>query len=102
MIDMQFRKTTTISIGDKTKPIFEQLESMRPAHMSFSLFLAVVIEEYVNKNTKVTNTKYPRVMERIEAWNECISTLSNKELITITNRIHQLSNKVQKEVGKRL
>jgi hypothetical protein len=99
---MQFRKTTTISIGEKTKPIFEKLEKIRPAHMSFSLFLAVVIEDYVAKNTKVTNSKYPRVMDRIEAWSECISSLTNDELISITNRIQQLSNKVQKEVGKRL
>ena len=99
---MQFRKTTTISIGSKTKPIFEKLEQLRPSHMSFSLFLAVVIEEYVGKNKKVTNSKYPRVMDRIEAWSECISSLTNDELITITGRIQQLSNKVQREVGKRL
>jgi hypothetical protein len=99
---MQFRKTTTISIGDKTKPIFEKLEKMRPDHMSFSLFLAVVIEDYLQKNTKITNAKYPRVMDRIEAWSECISSLTNEELITITGRIQQLSNKVQKEVGRRL
>mgnify|MGYP003307590587 FL=1 len=47
---MQFRKTTTISVGDKTKPIFETLEQIRlkeAPHLSFSLFLATVIEKFV-------------------------------------------------------
>ena len=47
---MQFNKTTTISIGRNTKPIFESLEKIRPAHMSFSLMLALAVEEYVQNH----------------------------------------------------
>lgn len=99
---MQFRKTTTISIGEKTKPIYESFEKIRPNHISFSLFLALAVEEYVETHKKVTNEKYPRLMGRIDAWDQCITKIENDELIAIQNRIHQLSNKVRKEIGRRL
>ena len=55
---MNFRKTTTISIGEKTKPIFESLEKIRPSHLSYSLLLAIAVDEYVKnhsgKNSKIT------------------------------------------------
>ena len=79
---MQFRKTTTISVGDKTKPIFETLEQIRlkeAPHLSFSLFLATVIEKFVktqSKNAKITefdslavSTKFPLIMSSMEKWN---------------------------------
>ena len=86
---MQFRKTTTISVGDKTKPIFETLEQIRlkeAPHLSFSLFLATVIEKFVktqSKNAKITefdslavSTKFPLIMSSMEKWNSSVSGLS--------------------------
>lgn len=99
---MQFRKTTTISIGEKTKPIYESFEKIRPNHLSFSLFLALAVEEYLEAHKKVTNQKYPRLMARIDAWDECITKIENDELIAIQNRIIQIENKVRKEISKRL
>ena len=48
---MNFRKTTTISIGEKTKPIFESLEKIRPSHLSYSLLLAIAVDEYVKNHS---------------------------------------------------
>ena len=110
---MNFRKTTTISIGEKTKPIFESLEKIRPTHLSFSLFLAVAIDEYIKnhsgKNSKITeydtvavSSKFPLMMATTEKWNICISGLSNDDLIKLQDRLTQVSNNVRKEVSKRL
>ena len=110
---MNFRKTTTISIGEKTKPIFESLEKLRPNHLSFSLFLAVAIDEYIKnhsgKNSKITeydtvsvSSKFPLMMATTEKWNVCVSGLSNDDLIKLQDKLTQVSNNVRKAVSKRL
>ena len=52
---MQFKKTTTISISPSIKPVFESFDSLRPKDTSFSLFLAMAVEDYVKSYKKVTN-----------------------------------------------
>ena len=110
---MNFRKTTTISIGEKTKPIFESLEKIRPSHLSYSLLLAIAVDEYVKnhsgKNSKITefdsvaiSSKFPLMMATMEKCNVCINGLSNDDLIKLQDRLTQVSNLVRKEVSKRL
>ena len=110
---MQFNKTTTISIGRNTKPIFESLEKIRPAHMSFSLMLALAVEEYVQnhdgKNSKITefdsnaiSTKFPLVMATVDKWNVCVESLSNDEILKLQDRVAQITNLVRREVSKRV
>ena len=110
---MNFRKTTTISVGNKTKPIFESFEKMRPNHLSFSLFLAVAVDEYIKnhnpKNSKITvydsksvSSQFPLLMANMEKWNVCIKNLENEDLVKLQNRLRQLTNNVSKEVTGRL
>lgn len=110
---MNFRKTTTISVGEKTKPIFESLEKIRPSHLSYSLLLAVAVDEYVKnhsgKNSKITefdsvaiSTKFPLIMATMEKWNVCVSGLSNDDLLKLQDRLTQVSNLTRREVSKRL
>ena len=112
---MQFRKTTTISVGDKTKPIYESLESLRltqAPHLSFSLYLATVIESYLKnqkKNTKITefdslavSSKFPLLMATMEKWNTTVNGMSNDDLLKLQERISQLNHLVRKEVSRRL
>ncbi len=110
---MNFRKTTTISVGNKTKPIFESFEKMRPNHLSFSLFLAVAVDEYIKnhnpKNSKITDydsksvsSQFPLLMANMEKWNVCIKNLENEDLVKLQNRLRQLTNNVSKEVTGRL
>lgn len=110
---MNFRKTTTISVGEKAKPIFESLEKIRPSHLSYSLLLAIVIDEYVKnhsgKNSKITefdsvaiSTKFPLLMATIDKWNVCVSGLSNDDLLKLQDRLTQISNLTRREVSKRL
>ena len=110
---MNFRKTTTISVGEKTKPIFESLEKIRPSHLPYSLLLAVAVDEYVKnhsgKNSKITefdsvaiSTKFPLIMATMEKWNVCVSGLSNDDLLKLQDRLTQISNLTRREVSKRL
>ena len=65
---MQFkRNTTTISVGENTKPLFEKLESIRPKHLSFSLFLAVVVDDYL-KSHKTNDAKITEFTDEYEAF----------------------------------
>ena len=56
---MKFNKTTvTISVGQHAQKIFEDLDKIRPNHLSMSLFLAVIAEDYVKvhgKNTQIVD-----------------------------------------------
>ena len=99
---MQFKKTTTISISPSTVPIYELFDTLRPKNTSFSLFLAIALEEYVKSYKKVTSSKHPRIMDRIDLWHDCIKDMSNDDLIKTNKRISQLSNKLRIELESRV
>ena len=99
---MQFKKTTTISISPSIKPVFESFDSLRPKDTSFSLFLAMAVEEYVKSYKKVTNSKYPRIMDRMDLWHDCLKDLSNDDLVKVNKKVSQLSNKLRMELESRV
>ena len=99
---MQIKKTTTISISPASKSIFESLEKMRPDNISFSMFLSIAVEEYVLNHREVTNSKYPRIMARLGAWNDCIGDMTDDDLIRINKRVANLTNRLAKELHKRV
>ena len=110
---MKFNKTTvTISIGQHAQKIFEELEKMRPNHMSMSLFLAVIAEDYVKvhgKNTQIVdflgndnNNSLPIFHAPIKNWSMKVRELSPEEFIKLQQRHVQLANLIQKEGEKRL
>ena len=50
---MQFNVgVKSISISAHAKEVFEELEKIRPKHISFSLMLAIAADEYVKQNRK--------------------------------------------------
>ena len=99
---MQFKKTTTISISQDSKSIFESLEELRPDTISFSTFLSIAVEEYVLNHKQQTTSKYPRIMARLGAWNDCIGDMSDGDLIRINKRVAQLTNRLARELHKRV
>ena len=42
----------SISISKEAKKVFEELDSIRPKHISFSLMLAIAADEYVKQHNK--------------------------------------------------
>ena len=99
---MKFSKITAISISMDSKPVYESFEKLKPTDMSFSLFLSLAVEEYVMNHKSITNAKYPRIMARIGIWNDCIGDLTTGDLIRINNRVAKLTNKLRKELNKRI
>ena len=111
---MQFkRNTTTISVGENTKPLFVKLESIRPKHLSFSLFLAVVVDDYL-KNHKTGDAKIteftdesiavalPLFFSSIEKWKLGIKGLTSDDFKKLQQRHSQIGNIISKEVDQRL
>ena len=110
---MQFkRNTTTISIGENTKPLFMKLEKTSQKHMSFSLFLAVVVDEYLKNHkdgeSKITEfseesvVRLPLFFSSIEKWKLGIKGLSSDDFKKLQQRHSQIGNIISKEVEKRL
>ena len=110
---MKFNKTTvTISVGQHAQKIFEELEKIRPNHMSMSLFLAVIAEDYVkvhSKNTHIVDfldnsnkNSLPIFHGPIKNWAMKVRELSPEEFIKLQQRHVQLANLIQKESEKRL
>lgn len=98
---MEIRNRTTISVGKKTKPIFEALDKVRPNNVSFSSFLAHAAECYVeNHNGKVDTI--PVISGGIMKWNEVIHNMTDNELTKLNEKSQQLFNLTTKEIRNRL
>ena len=105
---MKFKSTTvTISVGQQARRIFEVLDKMRPNHLSMSLFLAVVAEDYVRNhglNTKmvdfIDNTNknsMPMFFAPIKNWTMKVRELSPEDFMKLQERHVQLGNLILKE-----
>ena len=109
---MKFNRTTvTFSVGQHAQKIFEDLDKIRPNHMSMSLFLAVIAEDYVKvhgKNTQIVDfldnnkNSLPIFYAPIKNWVTKVRGLSPEEFVKLQERHEQLSNLIQKEGEKRL
>jgi hypothetical protein len=66
------------------------------------LFLAMAVEEYVKSYKKVTNSKYPRITDRMDLWHDCLKDLSNDDLVRINKKVSQLQNKLRMELESRV
>ena len=62
----------------------------------------MAVEEYVKSYKKVTNSKYPRIMDRMDLWHDCIKDLSNDDLVKINKKVMQLQNKLRMELESRV
>lgn len=111
---MQFnRNTVTLSIGQYASPIFESLNKMKPEHMSFSMFLAVVADDYVKRNSRMSakitdfdsvdvTADLPLFYASIQKWEKHVSGLKPDGFKKLQKRFTQLGNIINKETEKRL
>ena len=109
---MKFDRTTvTISINKSTKEIFELANQKKPAHISMSTWIAVMVEEYINTHTnnsnildfadKSVNASLPVFFAPIINWEEKVRKMSPEDFIRLQNRHNQLGNLIQKEGERR-
>lgn len=110
---MQFnRNTVTLSVGQFASPIFESLNKMKPDHMSFSLFLAVVADDYLKRNIKLSKitdfddidvtAELPLFYASIHRWEKHVNNLKPEGFKKLQKRFSQLGNLINKETEKRL
>jgi len=103
---MQFKRSTvTISVGANAQKIFEQLDKIRPAHMSMSLFIASIADEYVkghgnNSNLldfaeKDVEASLHLFYAPIKKWEEKVRTMSHNDFNKLQSRHDQLGNMIR-------
>ena len=113
LYNLIFKATTvTISVGQHARRIFEDLDKMRPNHLSMSLFLAVVAEDYVHNhglNTKMVDfidntnkSSMPMFYAPIKNWSTKVRELSPEDFMKLQDRHVQLGNLIRKEGERRL
>ena len=101
---MQFNVgVKSISISAHAKEVFEELEKIRPKHISFSLMLAIAADEYVKQNRKglvkiddfvsEENTKVPPKFEDdIQKWISYIQQLNSSDFKEVQARLLQIQH----------
>lgn len=103
---MQFKRSTvTISVGANAQKIFEELDKIRPSHMSMSLFIASIANEYVkghgnNSNIldfadKDVEASLPLFYAPIKKWEEKVRTMSDADFRKLQDRHDQLGNMIR-------
>lgn len=97
----------SISISSHARKVFEELDTIRPKHISFSLMLAITADEYLKNHkrglvkldefsTEKITSKIPNFMGDIDSWINYISSINGLELNDIRERLLQIQNMVDK------
>ena len=97
-------KTKCISIGSFAKQVFTEFEKLRPANVSFSMFLAIAAKHYIDTYYEPIDIvgEVPNFYSDIESWKSEIKNMSSTEFIKLQQRHIQLSNIIKKEVKKKI
>ena len=109
---MKFDRTTdTISINKSTKEIFELANQKKPAHISISTWIAVMIEDYLNTHKdnssildfaeKNVEASVPIFFAPISNWEQKVKSMTPEDFIRLQNRHNQLGNLIQREGERR-
>lgn len=91
----------SISIGSHAKKIYDELETVRPKHISFSLMLAIAADEYVKNHkrdmvkldefsSEDVNAKTPNFFAPMGEWVNYMSLINNEELNDVKERVMHL------------
>lgn len=101
---MNFNSTVkSISISSHAKKVYEELDKIRPKHISFSLMLAIAADEYIKNNRKglikidnfldeKNNLIIPGLFSSIDKWIEYLSSIDNEELKKVQQKFLQIKN----------
>ena len=101
----------SISISSHAKKVYEELNNIRPKHISFSLMLAITADEYIKNHKKglvklddfTTNEvsfRTPNFLADIEDWSNYITSIDNDDVKMIQQRILQLQNIMDQRDGR--
>lgn len=110
---MNFNSTIkSISISSSAKKVYEELETIRPKHISFSLMLAIAADEYtkthkqgfveLDKFTGKTVSVTPDMSSDIDNWIDYIQGSSNEEFKLLQQKLTQIQNVVDRRNGNNI
>ena len=96
----------SISISKEAKKVFEELDLIRPKHISFSLMLAIAADEYVKQHNKGLvklddfneddRVTVPRFFSDMNQWINYVTGINTKDKSDIKERLLQLQNLMDK------
>ncbi len=103
----------SISISSNAKKVYEELDSIRPKHISFSLMLAITADEYLKANkkglVKLDNFSHtedrvqtPNISSGIDNWIEFITTIDVNEFKEVQQKLTQIQNIVDERNGNNI
>ena len=86
----------TISVSERTRRAFQMLDEIRPNDISFSSYLGLVVEEYLDSGNHINST----MSLDIDKWADEIVTMTPDNLMMLQKNLKQLSNLVDNKVSK--
>jgi len=101
----------SISISSNAKKVYEELDIIRPKHISFSLMLAITADEYIKNHKKglvkldhfttdEVSSNIPNFLSDIEDWAGYITSIDDEEVKLLQQRILQLQNIMDQRDGR--
>ena len=93
-----------ISVGVFAKQVFAEFEKIRPANVSFSMFLAIAAKHYVDTHNEPVDVygEIPNYYSNIESWKSEIKKMSSEQFIKLQQRHSQISHIIKNEVRKKI
>jgi hypothetical protein len=101
----------SISISSNAKKVYEELDIIRPKHISFSLMLAITADEYIKNHKKglvklddftcnEVSSSIPNFLADIEDWAGYITSIDDEQVKSLQQRILQLQNIMDQRDGR--
>lgn len=100
----------SISISSHTKKIYEDLNALRPNHISFSLMLAIAADEYIknHKNDKTLLDDFsecedmqispPHFFAPMHEWIDFISAVDNNKISDVKEQMLRLQRMLDRDI----
>ena len=97
-------KIKCISVGKFAKQVYDEFERIRPANISFSMFLAIAAKHYIDTYSGAIDIygEVPNFYSDIESWKSEIKNMSSEQFIKLQQRLNQLDNLIKVEVMKKI
>ena len=111
---MKFNSTIkSISVSSEARKVYEELDMIRPKHISFSLMLAICADEYTKKHKKGLvkldnfsmeddNVITPNISSGIDNWIEFITSINVDEFKEVQQKLTQIQNIVDERNGNNI
>ena len=111
---MNFNSTIkSISISTEARKVYEELETIRPKHISFSLMLAIAADEYTKSHkqglVKLDNFSptedrvvTPNISSGIDTWIGFITSIDVEEFKEVQQKLTQIQNIVDERNGNNI